>query len=120
MANREVLSSINEWMQPMYDEYRGLRMAVDPLDRQVLEGWKREGRFFEMMPAKFVFTINSWTKVDKYSGGIDAVTLRALLRYAGHMAMISERSISNKLSCRHRCCPAECRSWFAFLPSSVS
>ena len=82
MATSEVLRAIDEWMQPMRDEYRGLRMATNLLDRQVLEEWNRDGRLFEMIPAKLVFT-DSWTKADKYSGGVDAVTLRALLRHAG-------------------------------------
>ncbi|CAE7765546.1 unnamed protein product, partial [Symbiodinium necroappetens] len=85
------------------EEYEGLQRAVKPLSEATLEQWRREGTPCEVIPAKVICSIKApkgrrkvrcvccgnfarsdrWSRADTYSGGIDAVTLRTLLRFAG-------------------------------------
>ena len=103
IPNAVVERSPAEWIQAMLEEYQGLQKAVRPLDEATLDQWRSEGTPFEVIPAKVICSIKApngrrkvrcvccgnfmcndrWTKIDTYSGGIDAVTLRAFLRFAG-------------------------------------
>ncbi|CAE7344971.1 unnamed protein product, partial [Symbiodinium necroappetens] len=103
VPNAVVERDPSEWVGPMKEEYEGLQRAVKPLSEAMLEQWRREGTPCEVIPAKVICSIKApkgrrkvrcvccgnfarsdrWSRADTYSGGIDAVTLRTLLRFAG-------------------------------------
>ena len=103
VPNAVVERDPSEWVGPMKEEYEGLQRAVRPLSEATLEQWMREGTPCEVIPAKVICSIKApkgrrkvrcvccgnfarsdrWSRADTYSGGIDAVTLRTLLRFAG-------------------------------------
>ena len=103
VPNAVVERDPSEWVGPMKEEYEGLQRAVKPLCEATLEQWRREGTPCEVIPAKVICSIKApkgrrkvrcvccgnfarsdrWSRADTYSGGIDAVTLRTLLRFAG-------------------------------------
>ena len=103
VPNAVVERDPSEWIGPMREEYEGLQKAVKPLDEATLEQWRRDGTPCEVIPAKVICSIKApkgrrkvrcvycgnfarsdrWSRADTYSGGIDAVTLRTLLRFAG-------------------------------------
>ena len=103
VPNAVVERDPSEWISPMREEYEGLQKAVKPLDEATLEQWRRDGTPCEVIPAKVICSIKApkgrrkvrcvccgnfarsdrWSRADTYSGGIDAVTLRVLLRFAG-------------------------------------
>ncbi|CAE7660454.1 unnamed protein product, partial [Symbiodinium necroappetens] len=103
VPNAVVERDPSEWIGPMREEYEGLQKAVKPLDEATLEQWRHDGTPCEVIPAKVICSIKApkgrrkvrcvccgnfarsdrWSRADTYSGGIDAVTLRTLLRFAG-------------------------------------
>ena len=104
IPNHQVEREIAQWLPSMKDEYNGLMKAVDPLPEQVVRQWEAEGREFELIPSKLIFSLKApdarrkcrsvccgnftsgtSSREDKYSGGIDSVTMRCLLRFAGLM-----------------------------------
>ena len=104
VPNHRVEQEIELWLPSMRDEYNGLLRAVDPLSEQTVREWETENREFELIPSKLIFSLKApdarrkcrsvccgnftsgtSSREDKYSGGIDSVTMRCLLRFAGIM-----------------------------------
>ena len=106
IPNHLVEREIEDWIQSMKDEYNGLLRAVDPLEEQTVREWEAQQREFELIPSKLIFSVKApdarkkcrgvccgnftsgtSSREDKYSGGIDSVTMRCLLRFAGLMSL---------------------------------
>ena len=106
IPNHMIEREIGLWIPSMKDEYNGLLKAVDPLSEQTVREWERQGREFELIPSKLIFSVKApdarrkcrsvccgnftsgtSSREDKYSGGIDSVTMRCLLRFAGMMRL---------------------------------
>ena len=104
VPNHRVEQEIELWLPSMKDEYNGLLRAVDPLSEQTVREWESQNREFELIPSKLIFSLKApdarrkcrsvccgnftsgtSSREDKYSGGVDSVTMRCLLRFAGLM-----------------------------------
>ena len=104
VPNHKVEQEIELWLPSMQDEYNGLLRAVDPLSEQTVREWESQNREFELIPSKLIFSLKApdarrkcrsvccgnftsgtSSREDKYSGGVDSVTMRCLLRFAGLM-----------------------------------